>query len=142
MVKEGDIVIFPKDNDIHWSQDFSYYTASAPADIQFIVKNIIRSTTKTATRVALEAPGYGQNQNYGNGRVFVDYDDADFFVQGRIDSNPIHFSEQLLYHLSAKGICPRPERGSSISAWRDFMRESYGLELLSEEDYNLMDEEE
>lgn len=66
--------LFPKDNEIPFSQDFHYGLIGVPAEIPFECDWV-----SSSNRISLTAPGYGSDP-YGCGAIFVNFDDVEPYM--------------------------------------------------------------
>lgn len=67
---------FPADNKIGFFMDFAYWEG-VPSDREFVERE---SSVPKDGWLALEAPGYGQKGDYGNGSIFVKAEDVSKFA--------------------------------------------------------------
>lgn len=66
----GKKVIFPKENEVPWCQDFMCYPSHAPGDVEFRIDKFL--CAEPDYRTILRAPGYGEMKNYGCGAICCD----------------------------------------------------------------------
>lgn len=82
-IYKNKLFIFPKKNDIPWSQDFHYYANNIPYGVPFTIDRFLDSDVK---RVILRGKGYGElnthdPRDYGCGSIFCDLPDILPYMQ-------------------------------------------------------------